>query len=843
MTITERSKTIGGLKAGFATLAAATLTLFGIVPAHADDDVINIPDDRLRACILEELSLDGGDDITATHVPELTSLNHCSGHDLSLDARVADLTGLEHFTSLRALQVNSNNIVELGPLEDLTSLRALHMSDNNVSDLTPLAGLNLTELFFNTNSVTDLAPLGDMNALQGLGFSRNGVSDLEPLKGLTVLEQLRLDDNEILDLSPLAGLGSLTQLWLRNNSITDVSPLTGLESLNHVRLDDNHITDVSRLPDSIDTLDVTGQSVDLGELTAGEPQSNPVVGFDRQPVALTGDLYDGDENEFTPAQDGPLSIAWEDGSGDFSGTLSFTLEPVPFDPLEVEVSAQPAYGLRYGWDVTLDGWDVVVPYGAQTVEVDYEMVVTPSGPTSEGFRIRGAVTVTNDNPVAIDGVTITVVPEGSNATCEVPAGDGVAVPAGDEVGVTYWCDLPDDTATDAQVAVTATATWDEGTYSGSGGTASDTADFGDASPSTYGQLRELMIEGHQIDGAPVWFRAGDGQQSHAFVIEWAAPDGGQCADVTIQGGLGDDNVMLERAADATVTICVEAPLQVAKNPTASFDRHYLWDIDKSVTTDGAVDERGEATFDYVVEAQAAGFTDSGWAIAGQIEVHNPNTFGQITFDVAEATDLGGQCALEESTAITLAGGDAIALGYECLFDAAPDYTTTSTATVTWTDPAGDAASASGSADALFEVDGETDRVVQVWDDHTDPANPVLLGEADWFDSGTWTFEYSLVLPGVVGGTVTFTNTAWIEATGESPQASTTVEISIDTALEPAPGAAPESEPEDEPATAQAAAAESGLPATGAPMAGAGLLALLLTAGGLTVLANRRQAQN
>src|SRR5699024_9677826 len=103
--------------------------------------------------------------------------------------------------------------------------------------------------------------------------------------------------------------------------------------------------------------------------------------------------------------------------------------------------------------------------------------------------------------------------------------------------------------------------------------------------------------------------------------------------------------------------------------------------------------------------------------------------------------------------------------YDCVFTERPEYEGTNIATVTWANDAGEQ-TASGSADFAFEVAGETDKVVEVWDDQTDPDNPVSLGEATWNVEGTATeFDYSLVHQGVEGETTEFTNTAWIEVTG------------------------------------------------------------------------------
>src|SRR5690606_26842984 len=94
---------------------------------------------------------------------------------------------------------------------------------------------------------------------------------------------------------------------------------------------------------------------------------------------------------------------------------------------------------------------------------------------------------------------------------------------------------------------------------------------------------------------------------------------GQCVDFTNTAWVvvtGDDP-----QDSATVTVCVEDDITVVKTATASYDRLYEWDIDKSVDdTDVEVDENGRATFTYTVDAVADGFTDSGWEMAGTITV-------------------------------------------------------------------------------------------------------------------------------------------------------------------------------------------------------------------------------
>src|SRR5699024_9783939 len=109
----------------------------------------------------------------------------------------------------------------------------------------------------------------------------------------------------------------------------------------------------------------------------------------------------------------------------------------------------------------------------------------------------------------------------------------------------------------------------------------------------------------------------------------------------------------------------------------------------------------------------------------------------------------------------------------CTFTGQPDYTGTNTATVTMLDGS---YVATGTADVAFALAGETDRVVDVVDDQTDPANPVTLGQATWDDPSTQSYEYTLTHTGVPGQCVDFTNTAWVVVTGDDPTAEQTVEL-------------------------------------------------------------------
>src|SRR5699024_5074242 len=94
---------------------------------------------------------------------------------------------------------------------------------------------------------------------------------------------------------------------------------------------------------------------------------------------------------------------------------------------------------------------------------------------------------------------------------------------------------------------------------------------------------------------------------------------------------------------ATAEVCVRGAVDVSKTADASYDRTYHWDVTKDVdqtivTVDSAT---GQADFDYTVIATQEGFTDSGWALTGEITVTNPNDFTAVRVQVTDSVDVAG----------------------------------------------------------------------------------------------------------------------------------------------------------------------------------------------------------
>ena len=193
-------------------------------------ELVNIPDDNLRAKIEEALGKASDAPITTTDMERLSELH-------ARNADISNLTGLEHATNLKSLWLDGEE-VRPGVWEN----------SNSVSDLSPLTGLTqLERLDLWQNSVSDISALTGLTNLTHLGLVGNDISDVSVLTGLTKLESLWLDGNPISDISALAGLTQLTRLGLDNTSISDISALAGLTNLTWARMERNNISDVSPL--------------------------------------------------------------------------------------------------------------------------------------------------------------------------------------------------------------------------------------------------------------------------------------------------------------------------------------------------------------------------------------------------------------------------------------------------------------------------------------------------------------------------------------------------------------------------------------------------------------------
>jgi hypothetical protein len=106
----------------------------------------------------------------------------------------AHLSGLEHFTSLRGLELVGGDFADLGPLAGLRSLRAVKIACAKVRDLSPLAGLTeLESLEINFTFVEELSAIEGLElgwlALYGNPLDAKSFHEILERKRTTTIER------------------------------------------------------------------------------------------------------------------------------------------------------------------------------------------------------------------------------------------------------------------------------------------------------------------------------------------------------------------------------------------------------------------------------------------------------------------------------------------------------------------------------------------------------------------------------------------------------------------------------------------------------------------------------
>jgi len=289
------------LQYAFAVILCLTLPCAG---ALADDDtVVRISDPAFEACVMEQYGI-AEDKITERYLHGITVLELWQPEGVD---KLADISDIAYFESLRILSMCGTDVSDIRPLADLVQLEELYLQDNRITDVSTLAGLtNLRTLMLDGNPIADYSPLAaiydqlenkdfalcaaDESAGQAVAFAdpvlealvrdtigkpegalyesdvcsinvicynREGelaqsaaITDLSGIEALTDLQEIRMNNNSIADLTPLQDLENLTNVSMSDNEITDIAALANL-NLTELELGENRIADLTPLQNMV----------------------------------------------------------------------------------------------------------------------------------------------------------------------------------------------------------------------------------------------------------------------------------------------------------------------------------------------------------------------------------------------------------------------------------------------------------------------------------------------------------------------------------------------------------------------------------------------------------------
>ena len=233
-----------------------------------EDNVIEIPDEALRAKMLAVLGLPTNASITERNIREINDLNlDISNLGGSVLKQIGDFTGLEKATQLTSLNISGQVNFEMELLNHFPKLKKLEARQLQIQEFVLPAGLvSLEELDLSFNRIVS----ADLNLatenLSALNFSYNMLSEfsvplhLNNLKKLQLdgnqllmfqmegdgwqMEYLSLDSNQLRSIELPQGLGNLTHLSLGSNRLTSLVLPAGLDNLTTLHLSDNWLASV-----------------------------------------------------------------------------------------------------------------------------------------------------------------------------------------------------------------------------------------------------------------------------------------------------------------------------------------------------------------------------------------------------------------------------------------------------------------------------------------------------------------------------------------------------------------------------------------------------------------------
>lgn len=202
-------------------------SFFLLIPAALAQDLF--PDKALEAAVRREVfeKRYNAEPLTLDDVKSISQV-------VAKGKGIKSLEGLQNCKALMKLDLEKNEIVDLGPIRDLKLLQSVDLASNQIQSLEPLTGLIAIQyLHIANNSIEDLGPLRGMIKMQSLYASGNKIKKLEPVFGLKKLWTLDVAASPIEDLNGIAELRGLQTINLKG---CNVKTLEFAKSMREVRL-------------------------------------------------------------------------------------------------------------------------------------------------------------------------------------------------------------------------------------------------------------------------------------------------------------------------------------------------------------------------------------------------------------------------------------------------------------------------------------------------------------------------------------------------------------------------------------------------------------------------------
>jgi Leucine-rich repeat (LRR) protein len=162
--------------------------------------------------------------------------------------KLADLKGYIP-TSVKELDLSSNQIQYSDGLERLPDLITLDISNNGLKEILSVAYCNrLEKLSLGSNAVEKINSLSTLVNLKSLSLENNKIIDLKALDNLIQLNYLNLSGNSIEDITALGKLTNVTELFLNDNiNLSSLASLKNMTKLEVLNISNTQVIDLSPL--------------------------------------------------------------------------------------------------------------------------------------------------------------------------------------------------------------------------------------------------------------------------------------------------------------------------------------------------------------------------------------------------------------------------------------------------------------------------------------------------------------------------------------------------------------------------------------------------------------------
>ncbi|WP_298764983.1 T9SS type A sorting domain-containing protein [uncultured Polaribacter sp.] len=193
---------------------------FSITQMFSQSNIVNIPDVNFKNYLLENSSINANNDneIQVAEAEAFSGKIDVKGSGKLESLRVKDLTGIEAFTSLTALDCEFNGLTNINVSQNI-KLLDLHCSNNQISSLDVSKNTNLEELECFNNKITTLDISQNLELVK-LWCNNNLLSNLDVTKNVR-LRLLEIEENQFTNLDVSKNI-ELTTLVISKNNFTNI---------------------------------------------------------------------------------------------------------------------------------------------------------------------------------------------------------------------------------------------------------------------------------------------------------------------------------------------------------------------------------------------------------------------------------------------------------------------------------------------------------------------------------------------------------------------------------------------------------------------------------------------